>query len=156
MRTLVLLLSLFITVFAVPALADEMPGYAEQAERLLNEGIEKAFDNNGPYRTPVELTGILDQYFKKLDTLLNQTWKETHRYLKNAAPQLVEQLLADQRAWLKFAENFSGAVYTGFGQGGSMYRSTGVEAKMRLWTQRIKYLDSILAYVSEVHGAPEK
>ena len=77
-------------------------------------------------------------------------------YLKNADPALFEQLLADQRAWLKFADSFSTAVYTGFGSGGSMYRSMGMDAKMSLWAQRIKYLDTVLGYVSEVHGAPEK
>ena len=37
-----------------------------------------------------------------------------------------------------------------------MYRSMGMDAKMSLWAQRIKYLDTVLGYVSEVHGAPEK
>ena len=37
-----------------------------------------------------------------------------------------------------------------------MYRSMGIEASMSLWAQRIKYLDTILGYVSEVYGAPEK
>ena len=151
----VLALSLCFAAPALPALAEDAPSYAEQAERILNEGFKQAYESDN-YRTPTELTQILDQHFKKLDALLNKTWKETRRYLKNADPALFEQLLADQRAWLKFAEGFSTAVYTGFGSGGSMYRSMGMDAKMSLWAQRIKYLDTVLGYVSEVHGAPEK
>ena len=151
----VLALSLCFAAPALPALAEDAPSYAEQAERILNEGFKQAYESD-TYRTPVELTEILDKSFKKLDALLNKTWKETRSYLKNADPALFEQLLADQRAWLKFAEGFSTAVYTGFGSGGSMYRSMGMDAKMSLWAQRIKYLDTVLGYVSEVHGAPEK
>ena len=151
----VLALSLCFAAPALPALAEDAPSYAEQAERILNEGFKQAYESD-KYRTPTELTEILDKSFKKLDALLNKTWKETRRYLKNADPALFEQLLADQRAWLKFAEGFSTAVYTGFGSGGSMYRSMGMDAKMSLWAQRIKYLDTVLGYVSEVHGAPEK
>ena len=151
----VLALSLCFAVPALPALAEDAPSYAEQAERILNEGFKQAYESD-KYRTPTELTEILDKSFKKLDALLNKTWKETRSYLKNADPALFEQLLADQRAWLKFAEVFSTAVYTGFGSGGSMYRSMGMDAKMSLWAQRIKYLDTVLGYVSEVHGAPEK
>lgn len=151
----VLALSLCFAAPALPALAEDAPSYAEQAERILNEGFKQAYEGD-TYRTPVELTEILDKSFKKLDALLNKTWKETRSYLKNADPALFEQLLADQRAWLKFAEGFSTAVYTGFGSGGSMYRSMGMDAKMSLWAQRIKYLDTVLGYVSEVHGAPEK
>ena len=151
----VLALSLCFAAPALPALAEDAPSYAEQAERILNEGFKQAYESD-KYRTPTELTEILDKSFKKLDALLNKTWKETRRFLKNADPALFEQLLADQRAWLKFAEGFSTAVYTGFGSGGSMYRSMGMDAKMSLWAQRIKYLDTVLGYVSEVHGAPEK
>ncbi len=151
----VLALSLCFAAPALPALAEDAPSYAAQAERILNEGFKQAYESD-KYRTPTELTEILDKSFKKLDALLNKTWKETRRYLKNADPKLFEQLLADQRAWLKFAEGFSTAVYTGFGSGGSMYRSMGMDAKMSLWAQRIKYLDTVLGYVSEVHGAPEK
>ena len=151
----VLALSLCFAAPALPALAEDAPSYTEQAERILNEGFKAAYESD-KYRTPTELTEILDKSFKKLDALLNKTWKETRRYLKNADPALFEQLLADQRAWLKFAEGFSTAVYTGFGSGGSMYRSMGMDAKMSLWAQRIKYLDTVLGYVSEVHGAPEK
>ena len=151
----VLALSLCFAAPALPALAEDAPSYAEQAERILNEGFKQAYESD-KYRTPTELTEILDKSFKKLDALLNKTWKETRSYLKNADPALFEQLLADQRAWLKFAEGFSTAVYTGFGSGGSMYRSMGMDAKMSLWAQRIKYLDTVLGYVSEVHGAPEK
>ena len=151
----VLALSLCFAAPALPALAEDAPSYAEQAERILNEGFKQAYESD-TYRTPVELTEVLDKSFKKLDALLNKTWKETRSYLKNADPALFEQLLADQRAWLKFAEGFSTAVYTGFGSGGSMYRSMGMDAKMSLWAQRIKYLDTVLGYVSEVHGAPEK
>ena len=151
----VLALSLCFAAPALPALAEDAPSYAEQAERILNEGFKQAYEGD-QYRTPVELTEILDKSFKKLDALLNKTWKETRSYLKNADQILFEQLLADQRAWLKFAESFSTAVYTGFGSGGSMYRSMGMDAKMSLWAQRIKYLDTVLGYVSEVHGAPEK
>ena len=151
----VLALSLCFAAPALPALAEDAPSYAEQAERILNEGFKEAYESD-KYRTPTELTEILDKSFKKLDALLNKTWKETRRFLKNADPALFEQLLADQRAWLKFAEGFSTAVYTGFGSGGSMYRSMGMDAKMSLWAQRIKYLDTVLGYVSEVHGAPEK
>ncbi|MBR3881058.1 MAG: DUF1311 domain-containing protein [Mailhella sp.] len=156
MRTLALLLSLFLAAPVLPSFAADAPSYSEQAEQILNEGFKKAYEDDGTFRTPAELTQILDQYYKKLDTLLNQTWKETRSYLKNADPQLFEQLLADQRAWLKFAESFGTAVYGGFGSGGSMYRSMGIEASMSLWAQRIKYLDTILGYVSEVYGAPEK
>ena len=151
----VLALSLCFAAPALPALAEDAPSYAEQAERILNEGFKQAYESDN-YRTPTELTEILDKSFKKLDALLNKTWKETRSCLKNADPALFEQLLADQRAWLKFAEGFSTAVYTGFGSGGSMYRSMGMDAKMSLWAQRIKYLDTVLGYVSEVHGAPEK
>ncbi|MBQ3170530.1 MAG: DUF1311 domain-containing protein [Mailhella sp.] len=151
----VLALSLCFAAPALPALAEDAPSYAEQAERILNEGFKQAYESD-TYRTPTELTEILDKSFKKLDALLNKTWKETRSYLKNADPALFEQLLADQRAWLKFADSFSTAVYTGFGSGGSMYRSMGMDAKMSLWAQRIKYLDTVLGYVSEVHGAPEK
>ena len=151
----VLALSLCFAAPALPALAEDAPSYTEQAERILNEGFKQAYESD-KYRTPTELTEILDKSFKKLDALLNKTWKETRSYLKNADPALFEQLLADQRAWLKFAEGFSTAVYTGFGSGGSMYRSMGMDAKMSLWAQRIKYLDTVLGYVSEVHGAPEK
>ena len=151
----VLALSLCFAAPALPALAEDAPSYAEQAERILNEGFKQAYESD-TYRTPTELTEILDKSFKKLDALLNKTWKETRSYLKNADPALFEQLLADQRAWLKFAEGFSTAVYTGFGSGGSMYRSMGMDAKMSLWAQRIKYLDTVLGYVSEVHGAPAK
>ena len=151
----VLALSLCFAAPALPVLAEDAPSYAEQAERILNEGFKQAYESD-KYRTPTELTEILDKSFKKLDALLNKTWKETRSYLKNADPALFEQLLADQRAWLKFAEGFSTAVYTGFGSGGSMYRSMGMDAKMSLWAQRIKYLDTVLGYVSEVHGAPEK
>ena len=154
MRSIPLLLALLLAAPALPALADA-PSYAEQAERILNDGFKQAYEGD-KYLTPVELAQTLDKSFQKLDKLLNETWKETRRYLKNADPQLFEQLLADQRAWLKFAENFSTAVYTGFGGGGSMYRSMGVEAQMSLWAQRIKYLDTVLGYVSEVHGAPEE
>ena len=152
---LALALSLCFAAPVLPALAEDAPSYAEQAERILNEGFKQAYESD-KYRTPTELTEILDKSFKKLDALLNKTWKETRSYLKNADPALFEQLLADQRAWLKFAEGFSTAVYTGFGSGGSMYRSMGMDAKMSLWAQRIKYLDTVLGYVSEVHGAPEK
>ncbi len=131
------------------------PAIPNRPKRILNEGFKQAYESD-KYRTPTELTEILDKSFKKLDALLNKTWKETRSYLKNADPALFEQLLADQRAWLKFAEGFSTAVYTGFGSGGSMYRSMGMDAKMSLWAQRIKYLDTVLGYVSEVHGAPEK
>ena len=151
----VLALSLCFAAPALPALAEDAPSYTEQAERILNEGFKAAYEGD-QYRTPTELTEILGKHFKKLDALLNKTWKETRHYLKNADPALFEQLLADQRAWLKFAEGFSTAVYTGFGSGGSMYRSMGMDAKMSLWAQRIKYLDTVLGYVSEVHGAPEK
>ena len=37
-----------------------------------------------------------------------------------------------------------------------MYRSMGMDAQMELWVLRIKYLDTILRYVAEVHGAPAK
>ena len=151
----VLALSLCFAAPALPALAEDAPSYTEQAEHILNEGFKQAYESD-KYRTPTELTEILDKSFKKLDALLNKTWKETRRYLKNADPKLFDQLLADQRAWLKFAESFSTAVYTGFGGGGSMYRSMGMDAQMSLWAQRIKYLDTVLGYVSEVHGAPEK
>ena len=156
MRTLVLFLSLLLASPAIPAFADEKPSYSEQAERIYAEGIEKAYGSqNRTYLTPMELTGILDRSFQKLDKLLNETWKETRRFLNNADPELFDQLLADQRAWLKFAESFSSAVYSGFGGGGSMYRSMGMDAKMSLWLQRIKYLDTVLGYVAEVYGAPE-
>ena len=151
----VLALSLCFAAPALPALAEDAPSYAEQAERILNEGFKQAYEGD-QYRTPVELTEILSKHFKKLDALLNKTWKETRSYLKNADPALFEQLLADQRAWLKFADSFCTGVYTGFGSGGSMYRSMAMDARMGLWAQRIKYLDTVLGYVSEVHGAPEK
>ena len=128
----VLVLSLCFAAPALPALAEDAPSYTEQAERILNEGFKVAYEGD-QYRTPTELTEILGKHFKKLDALLNKTWKETRRYLKNADPALFEQLLADQRAWLKFAEGFSTAVYTGFGSGGSMYRSMGMDARMGLW-----------------------
>ncbi|WP_458400972.1 lysozyme inhibitor LprI family protein [Mailhella sp.] len=152
----VLALSLCFAAPALPALAEDAPSYAEQADRIYDECVKKTYGNSEKYLTPTELTEILDKYYKKLDKLLNETWKETRRFLKNADPALFEQLLADQRAWLKFADSFSTAVYTGFGSGGSMYRSMGMDAKMSLWAQRIKYLDTVLGYVSEVHGAPEK
>lgn len=149
---LVLALSLCFAAPAVPALADA-PSYSEQAERILNEGFKAAYEG-GQYRTPTELTEILSKHFKKLDALLNKTWKETRRYLKDADPRLFDQLLAEQRAWLKFADSFCTGVYTGFGSGGSMYRSMAMDARMGLWAQRIKYLDTVLGYVSEVHGTP--
>ena len=154
MRSIPLLLALLLAAPALPALADA-PSYAEQAERILNDGFKQAYEGD-KYLTPVELAQTLDKSFQKLDKLLNETWKETRRFLKNADPQLFDQLLADQRAWLKFAEGFSTAVYTGFGGGGSMYRSMGMDAQMELWVLRIKYLDTILRYVAEVHGAPQK
>ncbi|MBQ4615745.1 MAG: hypothetical protein IJB29_03405, partial [Mailhella sp.] len=90
----VLALSLCFAAPALPALAEDAPSYAEQAERILNEGFKQAYESD-TYRTPVELTEILDKSFKKLDALLNKTWKETRSYLKNADPALFEQLLAD-------------------------------------------------------------
>ena len=154
MRSIPLLLALLLAAPALPALADA-PSYAEQAERILNDGFKQAYEGD-KYLTPVELAQTLDKSFQKLDKLLNETWKETRRFLKNADPALFEQLLADQRAWLKFAENFSTAVYGGFGGGGSMYRTMGMDAQIEFWVQRIKYLETVLRYVSEVHGAPEK
>ena len=156
MRTLVLLLSLLMASPALPALADEKPSYSEQADRIYEECVKNTYGNSEKYLTPTELTGILDKYYKKLDKLLNETWKETRRFLKNADPALFEQLLADQRAWLKFTENFSTAVYGGFGGGGSMYRTMGMDAQIEFWVQRIKYLETVLRYVAEVHGAPAK
>ena len=156
MRTLVLLLSLLMASPALPALADEKPSYSEQADRIYEECVKKAYGNSEKYLTPTELTEILDKSYKKLDKLLNEPWKETRRFLKNADPALFDQLLADQRAWLKFADNFSTAVYGGFGGGGSMYRTMGMDAQIEFWVQRIKYLETVLRYVSEVHGAPEK
>ena len=156
MRTLVLLLSLLMASPAIPALADEKPSYSEQADRIYQDCVKKAYGNSDKYLTPTEQTEIIDKSYKELDKLLNVTWKETRRFLKNADPALFDQLLADQRAWLKFADNFSTAVYGGFGGGGSMYRSMGMDAQMELWVLRIKYLDTILRYVAEVHGAPQK
>ena len=152
----VLALSLCFAAPALPALAEDAPSYAEQADRIYEECVKKTYGNSEKYLTPTELTEILDKYYKKLDKLLNETWKETRRFLKNADPALFDQLLADQRTWLKFADNFATAVYGGFGGGGSMYRSMGMDAQMELWVLRIKYLDTILRYVAEVHGAPAK
>ena len=76
MRTLVLLLSLLV---ASPALAADKPSYSEQADRIYEECVKNTYGNSEKDLTPTELTEILDKYYKKLDKLLNETWKETRR-----------------------------------------------------------------------------
>ncbi|MGE9984939.1 lysozyme inhibitor LprI family protein [Desulfovibrio sp. SGI.169] len=134
-----LALSALVLLLALPAFAvageNPLPAYEKQARALM----EQCFERTASLSTS-EASDLLTQSMEKADDLLNAAYKETIRNLKMKDAGLAEALRNDQRSWLKFTELFTEKAADGFGEGGTMYITMSISAKLRLFVERIAFL----------------
>ncbi len=134
-------------LLAVPVLADVEHDastgyfvYTAKAQRAWEQTEAKLDD--AP--TNMDMLSMIQDCFDEVDLYLNLAYKKAIEKLQSRAPQLVEKLRADQRAWLAFVVPLTNEIFGNFGHGGTAYYVMGASSQVRLWVQRINYLEMIV------------
>lgn len=143
-RTILSVCLLFVLVLPAwgKSTSNPLPDYEKQALTIWERAAtleETPSPSTGLARSPAEIREELAQYQAEVDVLLNKAWREVSANMKKADATLAGLLLSEQRAWLKFAESFCDKAQDHFGEGGTMYLTIAMYAKLNLWVERISY-----------------
>lgn len=132
-RTLLFLCLL--CIFATSAWGNPLPQYEQQARDIW----QQAESLDPSVLDPVQLRSSLDAYQEQADALLNKAYRAVLTNLQQADANLASLFQQEQRAWLKFTENFCLKAQDNFGDGGTMYLTMAAYTKLRLWVERISW-----------------
>ncbi len=135
-------------LLAAPCTADEIeypPGYEGAAQKSwdkANEALSEA-------HSTAAMLEVLTECLEEVTGYLEMATADTEVALREKAPELLPVFREDQRAWKKFVDKFTEASAGNFGEGGSMYTVTAVDACIRMVMQRLAYLALICSQMEQ-------
>ncbi len=136
-------------LLASPTYADDEieypPGYEGAAQKSwdqCNEALSEA-------HSTAAMLKVLSECLEEVNGYLEMAEADTEVALREKAPELIPAFREDTRAWHKFVDDFTAASAGNFGEGGSMYPVTAMDACIRMVMQRIAYLGLVCSQMEQ-------